>query len=136
MSSISSSENPPSDSSRQGISLYDYWRVLSTLPSYRIIFIAFCVDNIGNWLTFIACLTIIDRHGKDMYTSLYLACRLLPALLFAGLFFSLIHIKCKLVCFFKINIVQELWDLWQTLLTKEMDSYFVPLGLLSQLQHF
>ncbi|CAM9210256.1 unnamed protein product, partial [Ectocarpus fasciculatus] len=62
----------------------DYFRVLRERPEYRVLFIAYCIDNAGNWLSFIACLSIIDRYGKASYTSLYFIFRLLPSVCLAG----------------------------------------------------
>lgn len=38
----------------------------------------------GNWLSFITCLAIIDRYGKASYTSLYFIFRLIPPVCLAG----------------------------------------------------
>ena len=65
--------------------LYDYWRVLRYNVSYRLAFISYCIDNAGNWLTFVACIAITNNIGGSLYTSAYLITRLVPSFLFAGL---------------------------------------------------
>lgn len=62
----------------------EYWRVLSRNEYFRLFFISYCIDNVGNWLNFIACLSIMDQFGKSYYTAVYLSLRLLPPLLLAG----------------------------------------------------
>lgn len=61
-----------------------YMDVLRRSPEYRLLFIAYCIDNAGNWLSFIACLAVIDQYGKASYTSLYFIFRLLPSVCLAG----------------------------------------------------
>lgn len=63
----------------------DYVAVLLRCPQYRLLFVAYCVDNAGNWLSMLACLSIIDQHGKAIYTSLYFIFRLLPNVLLSGI---------------------------------------------------
>ena len=65
-------------------SLYDYWKVLRENAPYRLAFISYCIDNVGNWLTFVASVSITSRIGGSLYTSAYLVIRLLPSFLFAG----------------------------------------------------
>ena len=70
---------------QSGISLRHYVLLLKENTIYRTLFVAYCVDNCGNWLTFVACISIIDRLGAGaLDTSLFLICRLLPSFLFAG----------------------------------------------------
>lgn len=84
----------------------DYYRVLVSYPAYRYLLLSFFVDNLGNWFTFISCLTLTDsfrRHGRPgdgpapgddgegqgdkvtatvIWTTIYLMIRLLPPFLF------------------------------------------------------
>ena len=80
---VTSAAEPGLQSSRP-VLCSDYSRVLRDSPHYRILLLAYCIDNIGNWLTFIACLKIIGGLGRALYTSLFLALRLLPSLLLGG----------------------------------------------------
>jgi MFS family permease len=63
----------------------DYFRVLKDYPSYRYLLLSFFVDNLGNWFTFISCLTITDNFGDGgvTWTTIYLMIRLMPPFLFA-----------------------------------------------------
>jgi MFS family permease len=61
----------------------DYFRVLRDYPSYRYVLLSFFVDNLGNWFTFISCLTITDNFGGVRWTTIYLMIRLMPSFVFA-----------------------------------------------------
>jgi MFS family permease len=61
----------------------DYYRVLRDYPAYRYILLSFFVDNLGNWFTFISCLTITDTFGGVRWTTIYLMLRLIPSFIFA-----------------------------------------------------
>jgi MFS family permease len=64
----------------------DYLRVVRDNEAFRYAFIANCIDTIGNWLTFVACVSITDKYGGGaLLTSLYFVCKLSPPLLFAGI---------------------------------------------------
>jgi hypothetical protein len=78
-------EENDADSDAPKPTFAEYWRVLSCNEYFRIFFISYCIDNIGNWLNFIACLSIMDQFGKSYYTAVYLSLRLLPPLLLAGI---------------------------------------------------
>jgi MFS family permease len=67
------------------VELSDYWRVVRDNESFRYAFIACCIDTIGNWLTFVACVTITDKYGGALLTSLFFVFKLSPPLLFAGI---------------------------------------------------
>jgi len=76
-----------SDHKRAGdgtVEFVDYFRVLHDNEPYRLIFISYCIDNVGNWLTFVACVSITDKIGGASYTSIYLIIRLLPSFLWAS----------------------------------------------------
>lgn len=60
----------------------EYLRVLLENKSYRLALASYYVDNIGNWMTFIACISITDNVAGPLYTSYYLIIRLLPPILF------------------------------------------------------
>lgn len=67
--------------------LHDYVRLLRENEVYRILFISYCIDNCGNWFTYVACISIIEHIGQSgaLDTALFLISRLLPSVLFAGL---------------------------------------------------
>jgi Na+/melibiose symporter-like transporter len=66
-------------------SMSDYSRLLCENNTYRTLFIAYCIDNIGNWLTLVASITIIENlQAGALDVSLFLICRLLPSIIFAG----------------------------------------------------
>ena len=69
--------------------LHDYVRVLRDNAVYRTLFMSYCIDNCGNWFTYVACIGIIERVSvgevSALDTSLFLICRLLPSVLFAGI---------------------------------------------------
>lgn len=67
------------------VALSDYWRVVRDNESFRYAFLACCIDTVGNWLTFVACVTITDKYGGALLTSLFFVCKLSPPLLFAGI---------------------------------------------------
>jgi hypothetical protein len=67
------------------VELSDYWRVVRDNESFRYAFLACCIDTIGNWLTFVACVTITDKYGGALLTSIFFVCKLSPPLLFAGI---------------------------------------------------
>jgi hypothetical protein len=67
------------------ISCGDYYKIICENKIYRVLFISYCIDNLGNWLTFIACMAIINDLNYSLYTSLYISLRMLPALLFTGI---------------------------------------------------
>jgi Na+/melibiose symporter-like transporter len=63
----------------------DYVRLLRENKTYRILFLSYCIDNCGNWLTIVACIGIIEDLGAGaLNTSIFFVCRLLPAFVFAG----------------------------------------------------
>lgn len=65
--------------------LSDYWRLLRDNDTYRTLFLAYCIDNCGNWLTFVACISIIENLGAGaLNISIFLICRFLPCFVFAG----------------------------------------------------
>lgn len=63
------------------ISVFDYYRVLRDNRSYALLLLSYCVDNIGNWLTFVACITLADQLGGALYVSIFLTLRLFPSML-------------------------------------------------------
>jgi Na+/melibiose symporter-like transporter len=71
-------------SESDSVGFHDYYRVLRDNEPYRLSFISYCIDNTGNWLTFVACVSITDKIGGASYTSVYLIIRLLPSFLWAS----------------------------------------------------
>lgn len=61
----------------------DYFRVLRDYPAYRLLLFSYFIDNLGNWFTFISCLTITDNFGGVIWTTIYLMIRLIPSFIFA-----------------------------------------------------
>ncbi len=71
-------------SAENNLSMSDYYYILKNNRSYRLAYTAYCIDNVGNWLTFIACMSIVNKLDRTIYTSIYIILRILPALVFAG----------------------------------------------------
>lgn len=66
--------------------LSDYWLLLKRNKAYRYCFIGFCIENIGNWFTYVAMLNVAVEIGGDLFTSAFLITRLLPKTLFSFVF--------------------------------------------------
>jgi MFS family permease len=93
-----------SESDEKGrIQCGDYFRVLKGYPAYRYLLLSFFVDNLGNWFTFISCLTITDNYGGGgvVWTTIYLMIRLLPPFLFVpclGPYTDLVDKRLGMIC--------------------------------------
>jgi MFS family permease len=68
-----------SEANEEGSKMMDYIRVVKENSSYRLALLSYYIDNVGNWITFIACVSITDSYGGSMHTSVYLILRLLPS---------------------------------------------------------
>jgi len=76
------------------VALAEYAALLSSNRAYTLTFSAYAVNNFGNWMSFVACLQLVEAYAPEGQSSLavsaYLVSRLLPPLVLAPILGSVV----------------------------------------------